>query len=121
MKVIEGRSGKSLVLQGIINNHTGKILMLDSVNPKHIVAENLDICSFGSSQEIWGEFKEYEFAMFNDIHKIITESGYTMIVLEVNDKPDMVTCYKDMEDSWEIPCIVTIQNNDLDEIKVYEV
>lgn len=112
MKVIQGKAGKSLKLQDIINDFDGNVLMVDTVNPNHIVADNLSIIDTIYST-VWctNFISEY-------MDKI---REYDLIIFEMNDATDMVHSYKELENLIKRPCVVTIQDNSLEELKIYEV
>lgn len=111
MLVIEGRVGKSLKLQEIINKHDGKVLMLDAVGVNFMQGDNLFVIPI-SLETLWAT------NFINDYIDEIRE--YNLIVFETNDNKEMINNYRQLENLIDIKCIVTIQNNSLENIKIYE-
>lgn len=112
MLVIEGRVGKSLKLQEIINKHDGKVLMLDAVGVNFMQGDNLFVVSI-SLETLWATNS------INDYMDTIRK--FDTIIFETNDNKEMINSYKQLENLIDRKCIVTIQNNDVENIKVYEI
>ena len=118
MKFIEGKVGKSKVLAQIIQeNQNKKILLVDTVHVNVLYINDIDVINFKDNDEMWTEFINDE--KFNDF--IVTAKKYDLIIFETNDDKSTLDGYDIIEDKTETLCIVTIQNNEIEEIKIWEV
>lgn len=114
MLIIEGKTGKSLKLQKIINKCKEKILIVDTVGIHHILADNNNLSILPMSLEkLWNGTVIGDY--LNEIRK------FDIIIFETNDKKEKVDSYKRLENLIGKKCIVTIQNNDLENINIYEI
>lgn len=125
MIIIEGKQGKlTKVLEEIKEfkedykrEYTGveaKVLIIDTFGLK-FAEEGLDIVSIDSTEEFIGMFSK-------DIEGINNlANGYNLIVLYVNDSIKNISRYEYdfIDKNFGDEVILTIQNNDLREIKVY--
>ena len=114
MLIIEGKTGKSLKLQEIINNYKGNILMIDTVGMHHVLGDNDNLSILPTSLE-----KLWDGTIVNDYLDVIRK--FDMIIFETNDKKEMMFKYKQLEKLIGKECIVTIQNNEIEDIKVYKI
>lgn len=112
MLVIEGRAEKSLKLQEIVNGYEGRLLMFDAVGVDFMQGDNLYVVSI-SLETLWATNS------INDYMDTIRE--FDLIIFETNDNKEMTNNYKELENLIDRKCIVTIQNNDMENIKIYEI
>lgn len=123
MIIIEGKAGKSRKLQEIINtletDWCNTICMFDNVGIKTIVHNNLFIINVGIENDYdlllsWSETSSGKYY----------ENGW--IIFEYNIPKELSDKFINMAKGHEELSIIngiimTIQNNDLDEIIVYEI
>lgn len=117
MLVIEGKVGKFRKIEEIIKlktKHSKKVLMIDSVGLRMFDIDNLDIYVFDNND--LGELKHDL-----QLKDMVSNSKYDIVIFEVNDSVDKINEYKEAETFLNVECVVTIQNNDLNDIKTYRV
>lgn len=121
MKVIEGKAGKSIAIENILKENKDKrILMIDNVKIPVLYNrefENLYFMSYENNKEMWKNFIEDRY--MDDFYKYIKENDFEMIIFETNDNASCLDNYKFIEDKIKVPLIVTIQNNDLNDLNIY--
>lgn len=118
MIVIEGKAGKSRVLQDIINNRlrNRSVSILDTVGvrglvvPEGVIHFMLD--TEATVEDVVKMFLEHYIHLF---------SGKDWIVFEVNANILEVDLgiFKRLDREYTQNFIITVQNNDLEEINVY--
>ena len=114
MLVIEGRVGKSLKLQEVISNRKEKILIIDTVGTYHSLSGSEDSFVLPTSLEmLWCS------GIINDYLEEIR--GFDVIIFNTNDSQEMIKNYKELEGLIGKECFVTIQNDNIEDVKVYEI
>jgi hypothetical protein len=120
MRIVEGRSGKSLEIVRILNQFDGKALLINASGLTCVhVFEKLDTMFFEDIEKMWESFnnnQEYD----NFIQDVQTRS-YRLVIFYTNDNEANLDGYGAIEDRLGIPIIVTIQKNDLETINIYEI
>ena len=114
MLVIKGKAGKSLKLQEMIRNRKEKILIIDTVGTYYSLSGGDNLFVLPTSLEmLWCS------NIINDYLKGIRR--FDIIIFNTNDNQEMIDSYKELEDLIGKECFVTIQNNNIEDIQVYEV
>jgi Tfp pilus assembly ATPase PilU len=116
MIVFEGRTGKSKQLAWLLKDGYShkKPLIINTVGPFIFADTGYEQIVF-SSNEIMRQSVTAEL-----LKTTIRQNGYMVIVFEVNDEPSMIDWYLTIELLLLTECIVTIQNNELEDVSVYE-
>jgi CRISPR/Cas system-associated endonuclease Cas3-HD len=115
--VIEGHVGKSKVLAQLLENvfKYRQPLVINTVSHGMILrSAPYEEIRYNSNDTLRHELT-VEFLM-----EVIKEGGYNVVVFEVNDIPANMVWYLKMELALKVDCIVTIQNNTLDELVMYD-
>lgn len=120
MKIVEGKVGKSREVERIIlDNKDKKILVVNTVCPGIFGnIDNVHEVSYSSNDELWTDLIDDK--VYADFIEFVKDGGYNIIIFEVNDKQALYDNYGCIEDKLGIKLIVTIQNNDLEFIRVTE-
>ncbi|MGZ9868151.1 hypothetical protein ACU3L3_06990 [Priestia endophytica] len=114
MIIIEGKQGKSRKLEeyikekvhgsSVIIDYVGVLILGDVTNHYFVEGDNVSPeTAIEDFKEHYEEFKQFE-----------TVSFY------VNASPEMIPKFKKLEEESDHNIIITIQNNELSEVKVYE-
>jgi hypothetical protein len=119
MKWIEGKSGKSLVLERLLGMEQGlKTLLIDNVGVGALHSLVTDVMCFNSNDEMWEAFSNDD---YEDFAQEIKNNRYEMIIFETNDHYSTLDNYSAIEDKTGVPVLVTIQNDAMNDVKIYEV
>lgn len=122
MIVIEGRAGKSKVLESIIAtlNDFDRMVIADTVGVKGLVVPKGAI-HYIIDQNMLGS-GSFETATLNLVEELAKEEPkLSWIVLEVNTHPSNITLFKDAEIKHEIKLVLTVQNDTMSEVSVYNI
>lgn len=116
MLVIEGRAEKVKKLQELMNEwDLKKTLFIDTQNGLHCL-ENKDIELISANSSCLG-----------DVIKLLKREignkrlNYHRIIFYINEHRSIIPKLREFEQQMGLDCVVTIQNNDLNNIEVYMV
>lgn len=111
---IEGKSGKSRVLENLINNEIeGKIVVLDSVGVKGLKLRE------GGNHLI---IKSLSLSMLNhiDIEEEFSEFDWIALEMNVSDSDKTIQTLKKLDEETHHNWIVTMDNQKMEDVKVYQ-
>jgi hypothetical protein len=120
MKVIRGMSGKSIVLNDILKQIDGNILVVDSTEsgPRK--------WAFVDRQNIYFAFTRYPEGVFAIMPTLINNvEDYNTLILELNSEPFYIDSIAELEKVLKINIILTVQDNSykdgIENVVVYDV
>ncbi|MCL1700809.1 hypothetical protein [Lysinibacillus sp. Bpr_S20] len=118
MIVLEGNQNKSSVLVDYVKQlsekvNANKISVIDYVGNQNIYGGRVNYCSKGEDM-ILKEFSKD----FRKWHESFQNSNY--LILELDAPKEMLNEIKLIEQDFNKQIVVTIQNNDLEKVDVYE-
>jgi PII-like signaling protein len=126
MLVIEGKSGKSRVLETYLKENTDKhdwdnrTVMIDYVKSPSMRGMTSHYCTSGFYHDTLEDMTvENLVEDYIKWHKSF--DNYKTVVLYVNAPVDMIQEFKKLDEIYDQEFIVTIQNNDLENVKAYRV
>jgi hypothetical protein len=113
MLVIEGRSKKSVRVNELLEDFNDKkILIVDTVNSTKWWGKDNSVVTMGIE-----DMKK----QLSSIKSLILIEKYDIVVFYSNDKKENLAWYVEAEKTIRKPVIVTIQNNELHNIREYTV
>jgi hypothetical protein len=113
MIVIEGRSKKSVRVNELLEDFNDKkILIVDTVNSTKWWGKDNSVVTMGIE-----DMKK----QLSSIKSLILIEKYDIVVFYSNDKKENLAWYVEAEKTIRKPVIVTIQNNELHNIREYTV
>ncbi|OME54120.1 hypothetical protein BSK59_16195 [Paenibacillus odorifer] len=118
MIVIEGKSGKSVVLQNIINNQfrNRSMYILDTVGVKGLsVPEGVShaiLDKRSTVEQVIEIFTDFFSEFFDKVDWIVFEVNANILDFDLS-------VFKDLDRRYTQNFIVTVQNDSIDEVNVY--
>lgn len=117
MIVIEGKAGKSKVLQEIIFNLNENVIVLDSVGVKGLRVPEGSIHYMVNSDLL--NLNPHDFPDLIKVRELVEEvlkyrPEFKWIALEFNTHPSFIAIYKHIEEKCGVNVILTVQNDTAD-------
>lgn len=113
MKIIEGKAGKSLLIQNIIKDKKDSFLIIDGVGINFLEGTRIiDVKTIEDVEEILNEILSGGENFPEEIE---------FIILELNASSKVKSVFKKWEQRLNKGLILTIQNNDIEENIVYDI